>query len=118
MYVSLKPCTFSHTLISVCSEISEDVLAVAAAACVPSPTSTLSPPSHHGKGTPLAVKSFKGIDDWELAPEHRVLGECGLDVCTKIKETVIDSSILLTATQIRGICIHCALLAWIRATHC
>jgi hypothetical protein len=40
----------------------------------------LRPPSPHAtlpttpKGGPLAVKSFKGIDDWELAPEHRVLG--------------------------------------------
>ena len=52
------------------SEISEEVIP------------GLRPPSPHAtlpttpKGGPLAVKSFKGIDDWELAPEHRVLGEC------------------------------------------
>jgi hypothetical protein len=41
----------------------------------PSPTACLPPHAAlpAGKGAPLAVKSFKGINDWELAPEHRIL---------------------------------------------
>ena len=63
------------------SEISEEVIP------------GLRPPSPHAtlpttaKGGPMAVKSFKGIDDWELAPEHRVLGECR----TLSKEALIMS---------------------------
>ena len=54
------------------SEITEEVIGVAR---LPSPTSTqpLHPTLPGGKGVPLAVKSFKGINDWELAPEHRIL---------------------------------------------
>ena len=50
------------------SEIKEDMIP---AAFQPS-TSTL--PPHQGKGAALVV-NFKGINDWELAPEHRTLGE-------------------------------------------
>jgi hypothetical protein len=52
------------------SEIKEDMIP---AAFQPS-TSTL--PPHQGKGAALVV-NFKGINDWELAPEHRTLGRGG-----------------------------------------
>lgn len=55
-----------------CSKIREDGIV---AAYMSSSTSALSPPTHHGKVGPMAVKSFKSINDWELAPEHRVPGE-------------------------------------------
>ena len=56
-------CYFLH------SEIKEDMIPTA---YQPSSAGTL--PPHQGKGAAVVV-NFKGIDDWELAPERRTLGE-------------------------------------------
>ncbi len=48
----------------------------------------------HGPGGPLAVRTFRGIDHWEVAPTHRVVaGSCIAEFVSSIYVYVTTSNV-------------------------